>query len=758
MTRMASHPTMVIGIALLAACGGGTIGSELQVDFPDDERSVGDIHAEGVDDELPADWGMEATAGHTFDELTGSATSAPVGAPNIVVIVADDLPRELAGFEGNPRNTTPYIDELKRRGVYFENFYLPIGQCGPSRAILWTGLYPTQNGVQTNGHVFTNPNVMVLPKLLRQNGYRTGFFGKCHIGTSYPQDLRDRWLFDTIFHTTGRSKEPNSYSGVDLWDPLIYQIHNAGGPQPGTHFTELITDKAIEFMDAQSRRNRRFFVWLGHVTPHYNSLKDTDAQGGWSNGPPDQRYVRNEMPTALNAIKATDTLEGKPPQQRASTARYFHGYISRRPGGFKEHIRRAHEQLRFQDTQVQRIVDELRALGELDRTLFVFLSDNGNFKGERTFCGKGPYHYDEIIRVPLVLSWPGHVEQNVTRSALIQSTDLSATLLAAAGLSRIPGSKSSSFWPLATGQKAEDRHRRSLFFQYHSQQGTLTKLRGVLKDGFKFTHHLGARYYAYAPNDRKLAEVPLVSYSPETFELYGLNDDPNELHNLLPYVDEQPSALWTQQKNDPTQRRRLNELLRTLAYYQTITDDDAGLRIENIRVQRESNSRAVVDWRSVRRSTGQGAAATAELVFREKDCAGCQVYEYDYKHSRVDHRVPIEGLVAGRAYELLIFSISATSNGGFARYIIPASPGAHGQPGSGSPALNYVWNSYQPEVKNQSGPAPQNRGRCRIVSAGGYVFADYTTLHKICLDDCRLRYATNPGRTCSYNGTVFHRP
>ncbi len=117
----------------------------------------------------------------------------------------------MLGIEGNAVLKTPNIDALKTKGVHFDNFYLPIGQCAPSRTVLWTALYPTRSGVRSNGNRFSTSKTMVLPHWLHRRGYRTGFFGKCHIGTANPGSMDVDWHFDAIFHTEGESaKVPTS--------------------------------------------------------------------------------------------------------------------------------------------------------------------------------------------------------------------------------------------------------------------------------------------------------------------------------------------------------------------------------------------------------------------------------------------------------------------------------------------------------------------------------------------------------------------
>ena len=724
--------------------------SSLSDDLNSIPEFIGDRWDEGFhEDEMPL-WSLEEIESYlqNADPARREIIPAPQDAPNIVVVIADDLPRGLLGFEGNRRISTPNLDRLRGNGIYFDRFYLPLGQCAPSRAVLWTSLYPTDSGVETNGDRFHTSDTTVFPEWLGRHGYRTGFFGKCHIGTSNPGSLDRDWHFDSVFHTDGASREtPNTQ---DLYDFQVYLRKNAEPAVPGVFYTRMITERAIDFV--QNPDDKPFFLWLAHRAPHPSTLADTGPNGEWDSAPPGApRYRVEDMPSVLHSAKANDNLNGKPPQQRSSPSRFVHNVLAEKPNGLREHLRRAHEQVDYMDQQVGNLMNALDAAGKLDNTIFVFVSDNGAFFGERSMAVKGPFLYDEMVRVPLLISWPARLGQGETRDALVQSSDLAQTLLDAAGLPAMPDTSGQSFWSVAEGQNAS--HRKSVFFQYHSQKNVISKVRGVLKDQYKLSHHLATEYFSAPHIDAQ--QVPLVPMSPFTWELYDMQNDPNELNNLLPYVEGGGSAMATA-LSDPNRRPQLNNLLRTLAEYQTESNDGEGLRLVATEVRRTDEQRAELRWRSVKSKSGAEVRSTTEVIYRALGCQACPVFEVDHKLYRTLHTVTLEGLDPGQDYEALLFSFTASTNGGVARFIIPAAVGAEGLR-SNSIDLDYRKNSYMTDVLDASGPEPPRSALCEVIGGSGAILVERVTEIGGCNDECRLTQ-DHPNRSCAWDGAKFREP
>jgi arylsulfatase A-like enzyme len=560
------------------------------------------------------------------------------------------------------------------------------------------------------------------------------------------------WGFDSIYHAEGDAE--NRPDIIDLWNSKVH-LRKAISPPPvagSTHYTKLLHDKALEFINRND--SKPFFAWIAHRAPHQQSLIGTNLENqsaAWRRLRPPSEPIYNtaQMPMVLNPAKGNDTLQTKPPQQLGFASRYFYNFVAENIG-IKEYHRRAFEQIDYLDKQIGVLVEQLRVANKLDNTLIVFLSDNGVFLGERGMQGKGPFNYDEITRVPLVFWWPGRVPA-ATRNALVQSTDLIQTLAEAAQTPKVPGTNSSSFWPVVSGS-AEDRHRTSVFFQYHSQKNIITQIRGVLKNGWKFSHYLASNSYVNVDGASNTEKVPLVPYSPLSFELYNLNADPNELTNRLPYERGELDAL-RKATLDPNQRPKINDLLRTMSEYQTISQDPTGVIVTDILVTRTGPETATLTWKSKK---GQNPlAASTEVVYRKKDCLSCPTFEIDHKSLSSDHSVNLSGLQQNVAYEAMAFSISATANGGFARVIIPATQGT-GWVGGGNPFISYVWQNFNTQVISYQQPPSIETKTCQIFGANGGVIGQWQIGRKYCVDVCRELQNTNPNRSCRWGEDIFH--
>ena len=159
------------------------------------------------------------------------------------------------------------------------------------------------------------------------------------------------------------------------------------------------------------------------------------------------------------------------------------------------------------------MLNSLERTGQLENTLVIFMSDHGEMLGDHGMYLKGPYFYEPAVRVPLIMSWPGRIQEHVRSGALVELTDLAPTLLEAAGLEVSAGMQGHSLWPLLTGKSDAQQHRDDVYCEYYNAmawhkdpQAHATMVR---TDRYKFVsvHGLGSG------------------------ELYDLIEDPNETHN-----------------------------------------------------------------------------------------------------------------------------------------------------------------------------------------------------------------------------------
>ena len=166
------------------------------------------------------------------------------------------------------------------------------------------------------------------------------------------------------------------------------------------------------------------------------------------------------------------------------------------------------------DVQVGRMLDALERTGQRENTIVIFMSDHGEMLGDHGIYLKGPHFYEPATRVPLLISWPGVIKPQHSR-ALVELVDLAPTLVEAVGMERHAGMQGRSLWPLLTGKAPADRHRDSVYCEHY---GT--------------THHAPGQKGAYATMIRTESHKLNVFHGKSQGELYDLQSDPNETHNL----------------------------------------------------------------------------------------------------------------------------------------------------------------------------------------------------------------------------------
>jgi arylsulfatase A-like enzyme len=384
----------------------------------------------------------------------GAAAAEPAKRPNIVFILADDLGWADLGCYGSTYHQTPHIDALARRGLRFTQAYAASPLCSPTRASIMTGLLPARLGITTPScHVkeevfeqkvpdkadpkvkILQPNSVTRLKLeyhtlaeaLKEGGYRTGHFGKWHLG---------REPYDPLHH------------GFDIDFPHWYGPGPAGGyvapwrfqeevlkGKPGEHIEERLAGEVIRFI--KDNKDRPFFVnyWCFSVHSPWGGKKDLI-----------EHYRR--------------TADPKSPQRNPVYAAMIH----------------------TMDESVGRVVQALDDLGLADNTLLVFFSDNGGIDwhdarmkeqagmddpptSNLPLRGGKASLYEGGTREPLLVVWPGRTRPGATTDALVQSTDFYPTLLDIAGVPVKAGRKLDgvSFAPVLTGGAAQ---RTKLFCHF----------------------------------------------------------------------------------------------------------------------------------------------------------------------------------------------------------------------------------------------------------------------------------------------------
>lgn len=456
--------------------------------------------------------------------------------PNLVWIMTDQQPVNTLRCYGNPHVQTPLTDALARRGTRLTNFHLSAFPCGPSRACLLTGRECHNAGV-TQNDVTLPGEVPTIGDLLSAAGYRMGYFGKWHLsgnmyrGLAGAQPEQGNWqkvrrpsdegfFYDTVPGGTGEDEATHGFGtwvggwrhyheylrAVGLGSLLEQRRGNLGnhniapsGPDgqhshslvPAEHHVErFIAQRAAEFVAGRREDPRPFGCVVSFYGPHHPVAPPQ---------PWDEAY---RLDLAAPPPNHRDDLSGKPYRQRQNSECYvlpqwteeqFRGYI-RRYWGFVSYI----------ESCAQLVLDALESTGRADDTIVLWTSDHGDMVGAHGmihklgFCG-----YEELLNVPLLLSYPGVVRAGWTSAALASTVDLVPTLLELMGLAAPEGVDGRSFAPVLRGESAE--HRDTIVANWMGM-GLVARTA---------THKL------------------VLNHRPRDLdELYDLTTDPGELHNL----------------------------------------------------------------------------------------------------------------------------------------------------------------------------------------------------------------------------------
>ncbi|MBL8830705.1 MAG: arylsulfatase [Planctomycetaceae bacterium] len=289
--------------------------------------------------------------------LATSTVMAAESRPNVIVVLTDDQGSGDFSCHGNPVLRTPQLDRFRDSAVRFTDFHVA-PMCTPTRGQLMTGVDAVRNGATsvTGGRSFIRPGIKTMPELMAAAGYRTGLFGKWHLGDNYPHRPKDRGFQESMYHLGwGITAAPEFANS--LFDGRYF--HNAEPQKFTGHCTDFWFDSAMNWMRDRQAKREPFFVYLPTNAPH---------------APHDV------------AEKYSTPYVGKGPER-------FFGMIAQ------------------VDENFGKLEAFLEQTGLRDNTIVIFLTDNGGTAGVKVFnaglrAGKTTF-YDGGHRVPCWVRWPG---------------------------------------------------------------------------------------------------------------------------------------------------------------------------------------------------------------------------------------------------------------------------------------------------------------------------------------------------------------
>ena len=447
-----------------------------------------------------------------------AAQPEPGESPNILLIYADDHAVNAVGAYGSQINDTPQLDRLAAEGMLFRNSFVINSICTPARATVLTGKYSHANGTLVIGDWFDGSQP-TFPKMLRAAGYQTAVVGKWH-------------LFS----------EP---TGFDHHDVLIDQgpyynppmIENGKRVQRTGYTTDLITDQALKWLKTQRNPDQPFMLMLQHKAPHrpwapgpdhlqtyedqtiaepdtlfddYTGRTDAAREASMTIAqhlhPHDLKLVPlgNLNPQQLQPWDAAYGPRNRELEQTDPTG------DDRTRWNYQRYIKDYLRSVASIDDNLGRVLDYLDESGLAENTVVIYTSDQGFFLGEHGWFDKR-FMYEESLRTPLIVRWPGVVEPGSENHDMVLNLDLPETFLQIAGLEVPQAMQGRSLTPLLRSESPED-WRTSLYYHYYDYPAIHT----VHK-------HLGVRTQRY-----KLIHF----YELDQWELFDLQEDPREMRSV----------------------------------------------------------------------------------------------------------------------------------------------------------------------------------------------------------------------------------
>ncbi|GAB3026741.1 sulfatase [Niabella terrae] len=449
--------------------------------------------------------------------------------PNIVFIISDDHAFQTISAYGSRWMQTPGIDRIAREGVLFTGAYVTNSICGPSRASIMTGKYSHKNGFRDNENSNFNFNQDIFLKGLQQAGYQTAWIGKMHLGDSIPQG------FDYYSILPGQGH----YYNPDFIETGNLRKHYTG------YVSNIITDLSEQWLERRDE-DKPFCLVIGHKATHrtwmpdledlhrFDSVKFEMPATFYDDYATRQAAAVQDMSVAKTLIMGYDLKMFKDPAEvdkqgsiarmNADQRRVFMGYydsirqvLDRQQLQGDELIRWKYQQYMRAylstaaslDRNISRVLDYLDQQQLTRNTVVIYMSDQGFYMGEHGWFDKR-FMYEESFRTPLVMRYPGVVQPGTRIDDFVMNIDIAPTLLDLAGAQVPAAIQGKSFLPLLRHQPYKSRE--AMYYHYYENgEHSVSPHFGIRTKRYKLI-----RFYKRV----------------ESWELFDLEKDPRELHNI----------------------------------------------------------------------------------------------------------------------------------------------------------------------------------------------------------------------------------
>lgn len=427
--------------------------------------------------------------------------------PNILWITGEGIPLKALSCYGSTLIQTPHIDRIANEGMRCDNSFVTNALCAPSRATLLTGKYDHLNGMISNPgettagmtHPTFDASQETIAKIFKRNGYQTGMVGKWHLPANPGETGFDYFVFKQ--GAGGPYYDPNGYlRNTSLGSNVVHEKSYPG------YITDNMTDFAIEGM---KQFQQPFFMMMQFFSDHrpfdpphkYEHIYDNTRFP--EPGTFYDDYSMRAAPAREAKMRIADMPDFKPPQDLTERQRKQWNYQK-----FMQHFLGT---LRSQDDNMGRLLDYLDKSGLADNTIVVYTADHGFFLGDHGWFDKR-FMYEQAIRVPWMIRYPGHVQPGSVSKDWVVNIDNAPTALDLAGLPVPQDMQGRSVSPLLKGSAPSD-WQTSFYYHYYE----FAPPHWVLP-------HYGIRTSRYK----------LISYyTVNEWELFDLEKDPDEMESLF---------------------------------------------------------------------------------------------------------------------------------------------------------------------------------------------------------------------------------
>ncbi len=422
-----------------------------------------------------------ATAGSFSQERTR---------PNVILIITDDQGYGDFGFTGNDQIKTPVLDALSKRSTRFNNFYVsPV--CAPTRSSLMTGRYSLRTGVRDtyNGGAIMATSEVTIAEMLKQANYKTGMYGKWHLGDNYPSRPMDQGFEESLIHLSGGMGQVGDFTtyfqgDTSYFDPVLW--YNGRQKKYDGYCSDIFTDNAIDFIE--KNHDAPFFCYLSFNAPH------TPLQV------PDAYYQMYADIDPSIAFEKNNSSKVKMSEKNKEDARKVYAMVSNI------------------DENIGKVISKVKRLGIEDNTIIIFMTDNGPQQlryvgGMRGLKGSV---YRGGVRVPFLFSYPEHFKGDKDVETTTAHIDVLPTIAKLCNVD-LPKNKKidgKNMLPLIKGSKV-DWAERPLFFYWTRRYPELYNNIALQK------------------GDYKLVGQTNYNAGIEDFQMFDIKKDPNEQNNIV---------------------------------------------------------------------------------------------------------------------------------------------------------------------------------------------------------------------------------